>query len=64
MCLVVLEAIQVLVSLLAHVALVWLFLLHSLCPRIWSLSVGVNNRECAVTVLMQSLVVVTMLMSG
>lgn len=55
------QTVQILVSLLAHFALVWFLLLHTLCAGVGCLSIGIHNRECAVTILVQSLVVVTVL---
>lgn len=57
----VFKAVQVLVSLLAHVAFVRLFFLHSLSPGIWRLRVGINDGERAISILVQSLIVVSML---
>lgn len=57
----ILETVEVLVPLLAHIALVWLLLLHSLRAGVRSLSVRVDNRECAVAILVQPLVIVAML---
>jgi hypothetical protein len=61
MCFVVFETVKVLVSLLAHVALVRLLLLHALSARIRSLGVWIDDGICAVCIVMQSLVIVTML---
>jgi hypothetical protein len=58
---VVLETVEILIPLLADVALVRLLLLHSLGPRIWGLRIGVNDRECPVSVFMKSLIIVTVL---
>jgi len=57
--LVVLEPVQILVSLLADVALVRLLLLHTHSAGIWRLGVRVNDRKGAISVLMESLVVVS-----
>lgn len=59
--LVVFETVEVLVPLLANVALVWLLLFHSHGARIWCLGVGVDNREGSVAILMESLIVMTVL---
>ena len=61
MCLVVFETVKILVPLLAHIALVRLLLLHALSARIWSLGVWIHNGICAVCIVMQSLVIMTML---
>ena len=60
----ILEAVQVLVSLLADLALVRLLLLHAHCPRIWSLGVGVDNGECTISILVESLIIVPVLWLG
>lgn len=56
--LVVFEAVQVLVSFVAHVAFVWLLLLHTYRARIWLVIVGIQDGEGAVSVLLQPLVLV------
>ena len=61
MSLVILEAVEVLVPLLTDIALVWLLLFHTLGPGIWCLRVRIDDRECAITVLVQSLIIVAVL---
>lgn len=57
MCLVVFEAVEVLIPLLTDVALVWFLLFHTHGSRIRCLSVGINDGEGAISVLMEALVV-------
>ena len=49
------ESVQVLVPLVAVLALMGLFLLHAQGARVWSRSLRVDNREGAVAILMQLL---------
>ena len=58
---VILEAVEILVSLLAYLALVWLFLFHAHDSRIWCLGIGVDNRVGAIPIVMKTLVVVSVL---
>jgi hypothetical protein len=60
-CAVVLEAVEILVPLAAHLAAVWLFLLHAHGARVRYRCEGVDDRKCAVLVLLQLLVLVTVL---
>lgn len=55
---VVLETVEVLVSLVAYVAFVWLILLHTHSSGIRLIIVRIKDRESAVSVLLQSLVLV------
>lgn len=60
MSLVVFEAVEVLVSLVAHVAFIWLLLLHAYRARIWLVVIRIQDGECAIPVLLQPLVLVSM----
>jgi hypothetical protein len=59
--LVVFQSVQILVALLANIAFVWLLLFHAHGTRVWSLGIGVDNRKCAVSILVESLIVMTVL---
>lgn len=54
------ETIEVLVSFVAHVALIWLLLLHPNRARIWLVVIWIQNGESAISILLQPLVLVTM----
>jgi hypothetical protein len=58
---VVLEAVQVLVPLAANFAAIWFLLLHAKGTRVRSRCFWVNDRECAISIIMQLLVIVAML---
>jgi len=60
MCFMILETVEVLVSLVAHIALVRFFLLHTDCAWVWLIIVRVQYRESTVSIFLQSLVLVTM----
>ncbi len=59
--LVVFQSVQILVALLANIAFVWFLLFHAHGTRVWSLGIRVDNRKCAVSILVESLVVMTVL---
>lgn len=61
MCFVVLQAVQILVSLLADFAFVWLLLLHTHGAWVWCRCLRIDNRESAVCIIVEPLVVVAML---
>jgi len=58
---VVFKTIQVLVALAAYVAFVRLFFFHAHCTGIWCGCLRIDNGECSICVIMQSLVVVAVL---
>lgn len=60
MSLVVLQSIEILVSLVAYITFVWLLLFHSYCARISCVCIGIEDRESAITILLESLVLVAM----
>ena len=55
------QTVQVLVSLAAVVALVWLLFLHSKSSGVGGRGFWIDNREGTVCVVLQSLIIVTML---
>lgn len=61
MCTMVLEAVKVLISLAAHLAAIWLLLLHTHCAWIWYRGERVDDGERAVLVFFQLLVLVAVL---
>lgn len=63
MCHVIFEPVQIFVPLLAHIAFVWLFLLHSHRARIWNLCIWINDGVRTISIIMEALVVVSMLPS-
>ena len=60
----VFQAVQVLVSLPADLTLVRLLLLHTHRAGIWGRSLRVDNRKCAIRVIVKSLVIVAVLRVG
>lgn len=60
-CTVVLETVEVLISLAAHLASIWLLLLHPDGTGIGYRGEGVDDGECSVLVLLELLVLVTVL---
>lgn len=54
------EAVKILVPLVTHIAFVRLFFLHAHCAWVWLIVVRVKDRECAVAVFLQSLILVSM----
>ena len=60
MCFVIFETVEVLVSFVAHVTLVWFLLLHADSARVWLVVVRIENRECTISILLQSLVLMAM----
>lgn len=58
---VVFETVQVLVTLAAHLAAIWLLFLHANRTWVWDAGSGVHNAESAIGVLLELLVLVTML---
>ena len=59
--LVILQAIQILVSLLAYITFVGLFLLHTFGASVWRLCIRIHDGERAIAIFMQALVVMTVL---
>lgn len=57
--LVVFQTIQVLVSFVTDITFVGLLLLHADRTRVWLVVVRIQNRKCAIAVLLQSLVLVS-----
>ena len=57
--LVILEPVQVLLSPLAYIALIWLLLLHALRSGVWCLRIRLDDRQGSIAVLVQSLITVT-----
>ena len=57
----VFQAVQVLVALATHVAFVRLFFLHTHRAGVWCRCLGIDNRECSVSIVVQSLIVVAVL---
>lgn len=63
MCFVVLETVQILVAFLTDVTLVRLLLFHPHRAGVGGVVVGIDDRICAVAILVQSLVLVSVLVS-
>ncbi len=61
MILVVLQAIEIFIALATRIALVWLVLLHAQCSRIRGRCFRIDDREGAISIVVQGLRVVAML---
>jgi len=58
----VLEAVEVLVALATNVATIWLLFLHTNGTRVWYRRQGIDNRESAIVVLFELLILMAMLL--
>jgi hypothetical protein len=59
----VLQTVQILISLAAVFATIWFLLLHAKRTWVWCRRLGIDDRDCSIWVLLQLLIGVTMLFS-
>lgn len=54
------ETVEVFVSFVTHIALVWFLLFHANSTWVWLVVVWIQDRESAIAVLLQPLILMTM----